>query len=173
MKTWLWNKIRLSIYKAIHFIFSSIGRLPTLHCFPGLNIHGLSCTDARTYDLDEKSYILSSVKVLIISQRICVCVLSHFGHVWLFVTLWIAAYHASLSVGFSRQEYWNELPCPPPGTFPTQGSNPCLLCFLKLQAGSLLLVPSGKPSKNTQVIKEVKMFIGTHLLYLFYTIYII
>ena len=29
--------------------------------------------------------------------------------------------------GFSRQEYWSELPCPPPGIIPTQGSNPRLL----------------------------------------------
>ena len=28
--------------------------------------------------------------------------------------------------GFSRQEYWSGLPCPPPGFFPTQGSNPGL-----------------------------------------------
>ena len=25
---------------------------------------------------------------------------------------------ASLSMGFSRQEYWSELPCPPPGDLP-------------------------------------------------------
>ena len=24
-------------------------------------------------------------------------------------------------MGFPRQEYWREEPCPPPGTFPTQG----------------------------------------------------
>ena len=59
------------------------------------------------------------------------------------------------------------------GIFPTQGSNPCLLCSLQLQAGSLLLAPPGKHSKNTKVLKEVKMFIGTHLLYLIYTIYIL
>ena len=29
-------------------------------------------------------------------------------------------------MGFSRQEYWSELPCPPPGIFPTQGLNPGL-----------------------------------------------
>ena len=28
------------------------------------------------------------------------------------------------SWGFSRQEYWSGLPCPPSGIFPTQGSNP-------------------------------------------------
>ena len=45
-------------------------------------------------------------------------VLSHFSHVWLFVTLWAAACQAPLSMGFFRQEYWNGLPCPPPGDLP-------------------------------------------------------
>ena len=31
------------------------------------------------------------------------------------------------------------------GNFPTQGLNPCLLCLLHWQAGSLPLVPPGKP----------------------------
>ena len=31
------------------------------------------------------------------------------------------------------------------GIFPTQGSNPCLLCLLNQQAGCLPLVPPGKP----------------------------
>ena len=30
------------------------------------------------------------------------------------------------------------------GIFPTQGSNPCLLCLLHSQVGSLPLVPAGK-----------------------------
>ena len=29
------------------------------------------------------------------------------SHVWLFVTVWTIAHQASLSVGFSRQEYWS------------------------------------------------------------------
>ena len=33
------------------------------------------------------------------------------------------AYQASLSMGFSRQEYWSGLPFPSQGIFPTQGSN--------------------------------------------------
>ena len=33
----------------------------------------------------------------------CVCVLSHFSCVWLFVALWTAAHQAPLSVGFSRK----------------------------------------------------------------------
>ena len=43
------------------------------------------------------------------------CMLSHFNHVRCFVTLWMVACQASLSMRFSRQEYWSGLPCPPPG----------------------------------------------------------
>ena len=35
--------------------------------------------------------------------------------VQLFEALWTLAYQTSLSVGFSRQGYWSELPWPPPG----------------------------------------------------------
>ena len=31
-----------------------------------------------------------------------------------FATLWTVAHQAPQSVGFSRQEYWSGLPCPPP-----------------------------------------------------------
>ena len=34
---------------------------------------------------------------------------------------------------------------PSPGIFPTQGLNSCLLCLLYWRAGSLPLMPSGKP----------------------------
>ena len=44
-----------------------------------------------------------------------VYVLGHFSCVQLFVTLWTVACQAPLSMGFSRQEYWSEFPCPPPG----------------------------------------------------------
>ena len=40
------------------------------------------------------------------------CMLSHFSHVQLFATLWTVAYHAPLSMGFLRQEYWSGLPYP-------------------------------------------------------------
>ena len=41
------------------------------------------------------------------------CVLSHFSSVLLFQTLWTVACQALLSMGFSRQEHWSGLPCPP------------------------------------------------------------
>ena len=49
---------------------------------------------------------------------------SHFSHVQLCVTLWIVAHQAPLSMGFSRQEYWSGLPCPPPGDFSKPGIKP-------------------------------------------------
>ena len=42
----------------------------------------------------------------------------------LLATPWTAAYQAPPPMGFSRQEYWSGLPCPPPGDFPEQGIEP-------------------------------------------------
>ena len=46
---------------------------------------------------------------------LCACVLCQFSPVWLFATLSTAAHQAPVSMGFSKQEYWSGLPCPPPG----------------------------------------------------------
>ena len=43
----------------------------------------------------------------------CTFMLSHFSCVQLFATPLTAACQIPLSMGFSRQEYWNGLPCPP------------------------------------------------------------
>ena len=50
-----------------------------------------------------------------------VCALSH---IRLFATPWTGACQAPLSMGFFRQEYWSELPCPPPGDLPDLGIEP-------------------------------------------------
>ena len=55
------------------------------------------------------------------------CVLSCFSCVQLFAIPWTVVHQASLSMGFSRQEYWSELPFPPPGDLPNPGSNLSLL----------------------------------------------
>ena len=52
---------------------------------------------------------------------VCVYVLSYLIRVRLFATLWTVADQASLSMRFSRQEYWSGLPCPPPGDLPDPG----------------------------------------------------
>ena len=75
---------------------------------------------------------------------------SYFSCVQFFVTLWTVACQAPLSVGFSRQEYCSGLPYLPPWDLPTQGLNPCLLRLLHWQAGSLPVVPPGKPKVFNQ-----------------------
>ena len=40
------------------------------------------------------------------------------------VTRWTIARQASLSMKFSRREYWSGLPCPPPGDLPKPGTEP-------------------------------------------------
>ena len=52
------------------------------------------------------------------------CVLSCFSRVRLFVTPWTVACQVPLSMGFSRQEHWSRLPCPPPGDLPDPGMEP-------------------------------------------------
>ena len=49
------------------------------------------------------------------------------SRVQLFVTLWIVAHQALLSMGFSRQEHWNVLLCLAPGDLPDRGIIPISL----------------------------------------------
>ena len=47
--------------------------------------------------------------------------LQSLSRVQLFVIPRTVALQAPLSLGFSRQEYWNGLPCPSPGYLPNPG----------------------------------------------------
>ena len=62
------------------------------------------------------------------------CVLSHFRYVQVCATLWTVAHQAPLSMGFSRQEYWSGLPCPP-GDLPHPGIKPMSLTSPVLGVG--------------------------------------
>ena len=79
--------------------------------------------------------------------------LSYLGHVWLCATLWTAVCQASLSMGFSRQEYWSGLSCPSPGVLPSPGIEPRSPA---LQADSFTTEPPGKPEVG-------------HILYLYWS----
>ena len=52
-----------------------------------------------------------------------------------FVTPWTVIHQAPLSVGFSRQEHWSGLPCPPPQGLPHPGTEPTSLMSLALAGG--------------------------------------
>ena len=68
--------------------------------------------------------------------------LSCYSCVQHFATLRTIARQVPLSMGFSRQEYCRELPCPPPGDLPNPGIK---LTSLVLQIESLPTEPPGKP----------------------------
>ena len=80
---------------------------------------------------------------------VCVCALSHFSHVWLFVTPRAVADQALLSMGFSRQEYWSGLPFPPLGYLPDPGIEPLSPVSLALQADSL---PTETPEQLLSIL---------------------
>ena len=61
------------------------------------------------------------------------------------VTLWTVAHQASLSMGFSRQEYCSGLPFPSPGDLPNPGIEPRSPA---LQADALPSEPPGKPLES-------------------------
>jgi len=48
-------------------------------------------------------------------------------------------------MGFSRQEYWSELPCPPSRDFPDPGTELASLSYPALHVDSLLLSHQGSP----------------------------
>ena len=52
------------------------------------------------------------------------CCAQSLSGVRLFATPHTVALQASLSMEFSRQKYWSELPCPPPGDLPNPGTEP-------------------------------------------------
>ena len=72
-------------------------------------------------------------------------VLRCFSRVQLFATQWTVAHQAPRFMGFSRQDTGVGCRALLQGIFPILGSNPCLLCLLRWQLGSLPLAPPGKP----------------------------
>ena len=75
--------------------------------------------------------------------------LSRFSHVRLFATAWTVALarQAPLSVGFSRQEYWGELPCPPPGDLLKSRMEPASLLPPALAGGFVTTSATAGPER--------------------------
>ena len=65
----------------------------------------------------------------------CACLLSHFGPVQFFATVWTVAHQAPLSLGFPTQEHWSGLPFPSAGHLPDPGIKPLSLKSLALSGG--------------------------------------
>ena len=78
------------------------------------------------------------------------------SRVQLFVTPWTEAHGAPLSLGFSRQEYWSGLPCPPPADLPDSGIEHASLMSPALQEDFFPLTPPKKPAYT--VVRLVSEF---------------
>ena len=83
----------------------------------------------------------------------CVCVQVHLlSCVQLFVTV---VHQGPLSMGFPRQQYWSQLPFPPPGDLPDPGIEPASPAF----AGIFFIVePLGKPAFSVRLLKNSPSF---------------
>ena len=72
-------------------------------------------------DLNVPSPLTPHVSLCCFVCSVLCAVLSCFSRVQICATPWAVAHWTSLSMRFSRQEYWSWLPGPPPGDLPNPG----------------------------------------------------
>ena len=125
MKIVLKSTVHKTLVKLKHSVLVTQS-CPTLCNPPGSSVHGIS--QARILEIESES-VSSSVRI------------------GLFVTPWTVACQAPLSMGFSKQEYWSELPFPFPGDLPDPGIEPASPA---LQVDSLPSGPPGKPKPHSK-----------------------
>ena len=102
----------------------------------GCNLWGCKTLNTTEYmHAHMHVYIINKIFILIRIIQVPVCMPRHFSRVQLFATLWTVAHQAPLNMGFSRQEYWSELPYPPPGSIPNPGMEPKSLRSPRQTAG--------------------------------------
>ena len=65
-----------------------------------------------------------------VTYQCLMCCAQSLSRVWLCASVGLVACQAPVSMGFSRQEYWSGLPCPPPGDLPGSGVKPAFLELL-------------------------------------------
>ena len=82
----------------------------------------------------------------------CVLMLSHFSCVCLFGTLWTVAHRVPLSMGFSRQEYWNGFPFPSLGDLPNPGIESTSFMSPALAGRFFITKVPGKPNHLTYLL---------------------
>ena len=89
-------------------------------------------------------------------QRCKSTMLGSFSRVQLFAISWTVAHQAPLSMGFSRPEYWNGLPFPPPGYLPDPGMEPASLKSPALAEGQCIDT-SAKGNKTLDPLLKINM----------------
>ena len=81
------------------------------------------------------------------------------SHVQLFVTPWTVVCQAPLSTGLPRQEYWSELPFPPPGDLPDPWIKPMSLASPALMGGFFTPSATYSVSVSVQLLSHVRLFV--------------
>ena len=79
------------------------------------------------------------------------CMLGCFSPFRLLATLWTVALQAALSMGFSWQEYWSGLPCPPPGDLSDPRIKPLSLKSLAYAGGFFTTSATYKARQRLQI----------------------
>ena len=79
-------------------------------------------------------------------DQTCVHILGCFHPVQLSETIWTVDHQVPLFMGFSRQEYWSGLPCPPAGDLPNPGIKPMSFVSPACDVGDPGLIPGSEAS---------------------------
>ena len=106
---------RVGCHALLQGIFPTQGRNPCLLCFLHWQASSLPLAPPGKPNKPFVVHLLSRVQ--------------HFR------TPWTIGHQAALSMGFSRQEYWNGLPCPPSGDLPNPRIEPKSLMSVELAGG--------------------------------------
>ena len=131
----------------MHYIFDVFVGGGVLHVLP-------------FHHLDLLSYYCVEIDLISFIYNLYACMLGRFSHVQLFATIWTVVCQAPLSKGFSREEYWSGLPCPPPVNLPDPRTEPESLVSPALE--DQLFTTSAprealKVAENTSIVK-IKIF---------------
>ena len=70
---------------------------------------------------------MTNLDSILKSRDITLLTKVHIVKAMVFPVVWTIVPQAPLSTGFSRQEYWSELPCPSLGNLPNPGMEPASL----------------------------------------------
>ena len=107
-----------------HTVFFLEAPFPFLLCLSEIFFQEIDHTEAFP-DFSDQMWVIHSQNTCVLFHWVlCVCVLSHFSRVQLFVTLWTVARQSPLSMGFFRQEHSSGYHALLQGIFLIQGLKP-------------------------------------------------
>ena len=155
LRVYLWVSSRNARTEVCSFLLNMCSGVHSLKCAQNETAFSLKWLILHVrLSLMKSSVTRNDLKMnsllLFISHTTMCAVLSHFSHVWFFATPRTVAHLAPLFMRIlqARILEWLAIFSSRGWIFLTQGLNPCLLCILHWQMGSLPLVPPGKPTQH-------------------------